>query len=103
MKPHIEFDDTFENIDLDLKRPVSSVEVLLNKEVNCFYGIRFLDEDRTVIVQKEFESNLTAAAEWERLKVPHNREIIGMHGIHDSVHVRGLGLICWAPKPPAEI
>lgn len=101
VKPHIELDEVFDDVILDPKRPVMCVELLLNKEKNIFYGVRFLDEDRTVIVQKESEDDVTEGSEWERLKVPNNREIIGMHGVHDGIYVRGLGLIVWKPKTPA--
>ena len=63
------------------------------------YGLRFLDKERSVIVQKIWEVEHPEEAQWFTLYVPDGREIIGMHGIHNGAQIRGLGLQVWYPNP----
>jgi len=51
------------------------------------YGIRFLDDvGSSPILEKQWRQS--SQAEWARIEIPEDMEIIGFHGMHDENYIR---------------
>ena len=90
-------------VEIDSSKTISAVGVLQNPTSFAIYGLRFLDKERTVIVQEIWERDYPDSAGWTMMDVPDSNEIIGLHGNHDGSHIRALGLQVWTPNPAVAI
>ena len=49
----------------------------------------------------EKQWRMASDAQWARIEVPQDMDIIGFHGTHDGNYIRQLGLVLWHPNPDA--
>ena len=86
---------------LDLTRRIADVYINQGDPAGNIYGFRILDEFGEYIINEQWHSGATQAT-WKHFKIPHGKEIVGMHGSHDGEYIKSLGLILWKPNPESK-
>ena len=78
---------------IPIEKKIAAVELYMRPGENNIYGIRFMDYNNMRIQMKQWRKS--PDADWVRIQIPDDHEIIGFHGSHDGNYIKQLGLVLW--------